>query len=60
MKWGEFKAHVEANGGTDEMELCYRDMNFGGREDSVDKRDVEVNTKDNEILLDSRHFDYVD
>ena len=60
MNWGEIKGYLEAEGVTDSTEVYYKDMNFGGKEDPLDTLDIQVVESGKEILLDSRHYDYID
>jgi hypothetical protein len=52
----EFNRIVRDWGATDDTELCFKDMNFGGIHSTLDRLDIDYDKKSEVILFNSRYF----
>lgn len=44
----------------EDAEVWHKDMNFGGRDQPLEEREIRFEEGLNSVLIDSIHFEYVD
>lgn len=55
-----FNTLLKEKGCDDNTEIGYMDMNFGGLEQKLDQYDISFIPKTNTLLIESKHFEYLD